>query len=76
MLRQNPESRYYANLEGWQYPVSSEWIVLKHIFDLTARANSKEIPPEYPAPWIRTSQPKQTSREDVEQRLKLMNPER
>lgn len=76
MLRQNPASWLHANEQGWTYPVSSEWIVLKHLFDITARANSEKTPPEYPAPWIRSTKPKQTERSEVERRLRLMNPER
>lgn len=76
MLRTNPESWLHAVEQGWQFPVSSEWIISKHLFDLTARVHSEKAPPEYPAPWIRSSKPKETSRDEVLRRLKLMNPER
>ena len=76
MLFRNPASWTYAAEQGWEHPASPEWIVAKHTFDLIARVNSETPPPEYPAPWIRSTRPKIQDRADVMRKLKLMNPER
>jgi hypothetical protein len=76
MLLRNPASWIHAKENQWDYPVTPEWILAKHTFDLLARVNSEKPPPEYPAPWIRTKETTKQSREDVIRRLKLMNPER
>ena len=76
MLRKNPATWIHALEEGWQYPVSFDWIVLKHTFDLIAAANSEGTPEPYPAPWDNAHRPKTLSREQVEEQLRKMNPER
>jgi len=76
MMRRNPTSYVHASEEGWTFPVSFEWIVLKHSFDLLAKVNSESAPPEYPAPWDNADKPKPMSREAVEAALRKMNPER
>jgi len=76
MMRRNPTSFVHASEEGWSFPVSFEWIVLKHLFDLTAKVNSESEPPGYPAPWDNADKPKPMSREAVEAALRKMNPER
>ena len=76
MLLQNPESWVHALEQGWEHPVTAEWIVLKHTFDLLVKVNSDKPQPEYPAPWIRSTRPKSQDRSEVLRKLKLMNPER
>lgn len=76
MLRKNPTSYVFASEEGWSFPVSFEWIVLKHTFDLLAKVNSESEPPGYPAPWDNAAKPQPMSREEVEAVLRKMNPER
>ena len=76
MLRKNPSSWVHALEEGWQFPASFEWIVLKHTFDLIAAANSEQTPEPYPAPWDTANRPTPLSREEVEEQLRKMNPER
>jgi hypothetical protein len=76
MLLRNPESWVHAGEQEWEHPVSAEWILLKHTFDLLVKVNSDKEPPEYPAPWIRTVKPKKQDRAEVLAALKLMNPER
>lgn len=76
MLLRNPATWIHAVEQSWDYPVSHEWIMLKHLFDLTAKVNSEKPPPEFPAPWIQASKPKPQPRSVVEARLKAMNPER
>lgn len=64
----------------WDYPVSREWIVQAHSFDLLAQVNSgKKKPKPYPAPWPdpsvnRIGDNEQRSDADVRRLLKLMNP--
>lgn len=38
-------------MSKWEYPVSREWMVLSHVFDLLAAVNSKKKPKPYPTPW-------------------------
>ena len=40
-----------AAYNGWKYPVSREWIVASHTYDLHARVNSKTKPKPYPNPF-------------------------
>lgn len=76
MLFRNTASWIHAREAKWEHPVTPEWILAKHTFDLLARVNSEKPPPEYPAPWISRKTTTEQSREDVIRRLKLMNPER
>lgn len=76
MLRRNPTSYVHATEEGWTFPVSFEWIILKHSFDLLAKVNSESEPTPYPAPWDNAGRPQPMSREEVEAVLRKMNPER
>lgn len=50
MLR-DPNSWTQAVRAGWKYPVSREWIVGAHTYDLHARVNSKTKPKPYPNPF-------------------------
>ena len=77
MLLMNPATWIHAAENEWDYPATQEWIVLKHLYDLTVMANTASgTPIEYPAPWIRSQRPKAQPRSVVEARLKAMNPER
>lgn len=76
MLRKNPQSYLHATEEGWSFPISLEWIVQKHTFDLLVKINSESDAPEYPAPWDNANRPQTMSREEVEAALRKMNPER
>jgi hypothetical protein len=38
------DSHLQAAVSGWEYPVSQEWIVLSHVYDLLAAVNSKNKP--------------------------------
>ena len=51
MLLRDPESWLHAVTADWQYPVSREWIVAAHSYELLAAVNSKKKPKPYPAPW-------------------------
>lgn len=78
ILVREPDSWLQAVLNDWKHPVSREWIVATHTFDLHAAVNSSKRPKPYPTPWVgegkkRIGSNKQ-SREDVLRRLEAMNP--
>jgi hypothetical protein len=75
----NPNSQLQAVINNWKHPVSYEWILLSHIFDLLASANSKKKPKPYPTPWPNPNtsrlKPSQAqNRNDVLEQLRRMNP--
>jgi hypothetical protein len=51
VVARDPESWLYARMNDWKYPVSREWIVQAHTYDLLYAVNSKKKPKPYPAPW-------------------------
>lgn len=51
MLLRKPDSALQAALAGWDFPVSREWVVLAHLWDLTANINSKRKVKPYPNPF-------------------------
>lgn len=64
-------------MSDWKYPVSREWIVAAHTFDLQAQVNSKKKPKSYPAPWPDTNTTKIGSgkkSDKVRETLARMNP--
>lgn len=66
-------------MSDWKYPVSREWIVLTHLWDLLAAVNSKKKPKPYPgAPWGNGDTKRlgktKLPRNLVIERLKRMNP--
>jgi len=50
-LQSNPMSRLGAEVNGWSFPVSFEWMVLAELIDVTVQANSKRKPKPFPRPW-------------------------
>jgi hypothetical protein len=50
-LARDPSSHVCASLEGWDYPVSREWLVLKAIHDKFVASKFKKPWPVLPAPW-------------------------
>lgn len=81
VLLQDTNSWVQAAKSEWDYPVSRQWIVQAHTFDLLATVNSgKKKPKPYPAPWPdpsvnRIGSTKKRSDADVRRLLKMMNPE-
>jgi hypothetical protein len=80
ILVRDPSSWVQAAWSGWQYPVSREWIVSAHLWDLTARLNSGKgrKPKPYPNPFpntdtVRTGKTNKTTAE-VKRLLAKMNP--
>ena len=78
VLLREPESWTQAAYSGWRHPVSREWIVGAHTYDLLARVNSKQKPKPYPNPFpdkdrVRTGRTTKT-RTVVRQILDWMNP--
>jgi hypothetical protein len=65
-------------MSDWKYPVSREWIVAAHTFDLHAQVNSKKKPKPYPAPWPDTNVKKigsgKANGNKVREFLERMNP--
>lgn len=79
VLLREPDSWLQAVENQWKHPVSREWIVATHTFDLHAAVNSSKKPKPYPAPWAgdgrkRIGSKNKQSRNDVLRRLEAMNP--
>lgn len=53
MLLSLPDSAVAAKKQNWKYPVSREWIVLSHLYDLLFAVNSKKgsKQKQYPNPF-------------------------
>ena len=79
MLLQQPDSWLHAAVSDWKHPVTPEWVVLAHTYDLLAAVNSKNKPKPYPTPWPADGSKKlggktTQTRSDVISRLATMNP--
>ena len=79
VLLRDPGSWLTAAKSDWNFPVSREWMVLAHSYDLHAAVNSKNKPKPYPAPWPdantkRVGSKKPQNRTDVLAKLATMNP--
>lgn len=79
MLLQQTDSWLQAALSDWKHPVSREWLVLAHTYDLLAAVNSKNKPKPYPTPWPdenvkRIGGKAKQSNADVLRHLETMNP--
>lgn len=51
MLLRQTDSWLQAAIHDWDYPVTHEWMVAAHTYDLLAAVNSKNKPKPYPTPW-------------------------
>ena len=78
VLLRDPGSWLQAVKNEWDYPVSREWLVSAHTYDLHAAVNTKK-PKPYPTPWpdansqrLRSKKPQE--RTSVIDRLAKMNP--
>lgn len=78
VLLRDTSSWLQAAESDWAYPVSREWIVTSHVYELLATVNSKKKPKPYPTPWLPDGAQKlgnkKQSRNVVVERLRLMNP--
>lgn len=79
VLMKEPDSWLQASVRKWKYPVTNEWVVAAHTYDLLAHVNSgKRKPRPYPTPWSTKEdkiRPKhKQSRSSVIDKLKKMNP--
>lgn len=79
VLLQTTDSWFQAAFSEWKHPVSREWIVLSHVYDLLAAVNSNKKAKPYPTPWPTDHAKKiggktKQSRSDVLSRLEQMNP--
>lgn len=79
MLLHETDSWFQATLSEWKYPVTREWIVAAHTYDLIATVNSKKTPKPYPTPWLPDNvkrvggKSKNLSNAEVLRRLDIMN---
>jgi hypothetical protein len=79
ILLRDMASWTHASVVEWDYPVSREWIVSAHTYDLLAAVNTKKKPKPYPAPWPEVGTNKiggkiKQDRKTVIERLRQMNP--
>jgi hypothetical protein len=80
ILMRDPSSWTTAAFSGWNYPVSREWIVASHTFDLHASLNSGKgkKPKPYPNPFpnkdVTRTGKTDKSPEEVKRLLAKMNP--
>jgi hypothetical protein len=79
MLYREPSSWLQTAVNGWKYPVSLEWMMARHTYDLIANANFKK-PKPFPTPWPDQNEKKlggnqPQTRAEVLRKLALMNPE-
>lgn len=78
VLMRDPSSWLQAAASDWKYPVTNEFIVAAHTWDLLAAVNSKNKPKPYPTPWPAEGTNKIGSSnqapEDVLRFLERMNP--
>lgn len=79
VLLVDPSSWLQAVVNDWKHPVSREWVVLSHVYDLLAAVNSKNKPKPYPTPWLaentkRVGGRKPQTNQAVLERLEAMNP--
>jgi hypothetical protein len=78
ILRRDPESWLQAAIADWTYPVSREWIVASHTYELLAAVNTKGKSKPYPTPWPQEGTNKIGSKKqatsDVLAQLERMNP--
>lgn len=78
ILLRDPTSWLQAAVNEWEYPVSREWMVAAHSYDLLHAVNSKNKPKPYPTPWLAEGTQKlgskHQSRGSVLDKLERMNP--
>ena len=79
VLLKDPTSWLQASRNGWDFPVSREWMVAAHHYDLVHAINSKKRPKPYPTPWPDPSKTRigktRESVDAVKRKLAKMNPE-
>lgn len=79
VLLRDPSSWLQAAKNEWDFPVSREWLVATHTYDLHAAINSKSKPKPYPTPYpdVNTKRLKSKAPQDrssVLAKLEKMNP--
>lgn len=76
-LDSNPESRYTAAEQGWERPVSYEWLLLADLYDLQRQKASKRRSRPYPRPTTkRTKLGGSNKRRSVKEILSILRPNR
>lgn len=80
VLMRDPSSWLQAAHSGWEFPVSREWIVSAHSYDLLAAVNSgkgkkpKPYPNPFPSANVKRSGKTDLPHDEVVALLRKMNP--
>ena len=72
-LLKDPSSNLQAAKNKWKHPVSFEYIVSAHTFDLLATVNSKKKPKPYPVPWQTADKKKMGSAKSNQHALRALD---
>ena len=76
-LSRNPLSAYVAAEQGWERPVSWEWLLLADLYDLQRAKASKRRSRPYPRPTTkRTKIGGSNKRRTVKDLLRILRPHR
>ena len=76
-LGANPESRFVAAEQGWERPVSWEWLIFADLYDLQRAKASKRRSRPYPRPTTkRTKLGGGNKRRSVKDLLSILRPTR
>jgi hypothetical protein len=77
ILLADSSSWLQAAKSGWKFPVSSEWMLLAELFDLTHQVNSKNKVKPLQRPWPNANAERlgkaKHSRADIIRNLERMN---
>lgn len=78
VLTKDPSSWFGSARMGWEYPVSREWILLAHTYELQVGIATRKAPKPYPSPWKSDNQnqlgKRNQRRDHVLAKLEQMNP--
>lgn len=76
-LNGNPLSRFTAAEQGWERPVSFEWLLLADLYDLQRATASKRRSRPYPRPTTkRTKLGGANKRRSIKDVLRILRPNR
>lgn len=76
-LGKNPQSQFTAAEQGWERPVSWEWLILADLYDLQRAKASKRRSRPYPRPTTkRTKLGGSNKRRSVKDLLSILRPHR
>lgn len=76
-LASNPQSQYVAAEQGWERPVSWEWLLLADLYDLQRAKASRRRSRPYPRPTTkRTKLGGSNKRRSIREVLSILRPNR